>query len=151
MSDPEKPTSPSPTPADADADAGASPSGEDYSVYPQQRINALQQENADLRARAEKAEVELSSIDALLARRPAIDGLTARYDKINKALSTANRADRAERDLATAREALARYGRHRGDCAYDCKCGLSAALQSAPAPAPAAPTEKEEEGECSGS
>jgi DNA repair exonuclease SbcCD ATPase subunit len=65
-------------------------------------LESLEAENADLKTKI----AELSNIDELLARRPALSYCKTRYDKISFALATAGRADIAERENADLREKL---------------------------------------------
>ena len=67
----------------------------------------LKKAEADLaaeQARAEKAEAELTRIDNVMARRPALDKPT-RWENVEYAINTAKRADEAERLLEAERAA----------------------------------------------
>jgi multidrug resistance efflux pump len=61
-------------------------------------IAAICASHEALRARCDQAEGELRQIDALMARRPALDEPT-RYANIAKAIHTAKRCEQAERKL----------------------------------------------------
>jgi hypothetical protein len=62
----------------------------------------LATENQELRKRIEQAERELASVDAILARRPALD-LPTRWQNIEKAITVAARCDKAEAIAADAK------------------------------------------------
>jgi CHAD domain-containing protein len=64
-----------------------------------------------LLAQLQQARQELSSIDAILARRPALDQPT-RWQNIEKAITVASRCDKAEAALQQARESLAKARHH---------------------------------------
>jgi hypothetical protein len=80
----------------------------DYSEEIQVRI-AVESERDRERAARVEAERELSHVDAVLARRPALDKPT-RTANIKHAIATAARADAAERERATLLEALTPSG-----------------------------------------
>lgn len=61
---------------------------------------------ADAVSRAEAAEAELTHIDAILARRRALEDIPSRVDKILRTIDVASVCDTAEAQLSAAREAL---------------------------------------------
>lgn len=66
-------------------------------------------EIAALRQQVKDLQGELYAIDAILARRPALD-LPTRWENIEKAISYAKRTDQAERTAQALREALEKIG-----------------------------------------
>jgi len=77
--------------------------------------------NLTWKVRAQKAEGELTNIDAVLARRPALSACASRVEKVELAVSSAASLD----------SMLRQYGNHKDGCLSrpDCSCGWDQVLE----------------------
>jgi hypothetical protein len=75
----------------------------------------------DLALKLDLANMELQTIDSILARRPALGGFAQRTEKIEHAIVTAGRYDGL----------LRKYGKHKDGCLFrlECTCGWDLILK----------------------